>query len=73
MVVYKICKVVANVVVLCGKAISADATAALLHLFQDHVEESKYLSDLIFYVDEIGLYWKKLRAQTLIEEMCSWF
>nr|XP_022902916.1 tigger transposable element-derived protein 1-like [Onthophagus taurus] len=53
---------------LSGEAASADVAAAAAYpqKFQEIVEQGKYPADLIFNVDETGLYWKKLPSRTFI-------
>ncbi|XP_018430489.1 PREDICTED: tigger transposable element-derived protein 1-like [Nanorana parkeri] len=53
-----------------GEAASADAEAAAAFPaeFQAVVREGHYPSDLIFNVDETGLYWKKLPSRILIAQ-----
>ncbi|XP_053572819.1 tigger transposable element-derived protein 1-like [Bombina bombina] len=53
---------------LTGEATSADAEAAAAFpaKFQAIVQEGNYPPDLIFNVDETGLYWKKLPPRTFI-------
>ncbi|XP_053547680.1 tigger transposable element-derived protein 1-like [Bombina bombina] len=53
---------------LTGEATSADVEAAALFPaeFQAIVQEGNYPPDLIFNVDETGLYWKKLPSRTFI-------
>lgn len=53
---------------LCGEAASTDiaAAAAFPKEFQRYIEQSNYFPDLIFNVDETGLYRKMLPTRTII-------
>jgi hypothetical protein len=60
--------------IMSGEAASADITAAIEFPIysQKLIDEEKLTPDLVFNVDETGLYWKKLPNCTFIaHEECS--